>query len=260
MRIVVCVKHVPDLQSTRGFTAEHRVVRSADDGTMNEVDENAVEAALALVAAAGDGEHEIIALTLGPDVAADAVRRALQMGADRGIRITDDALAGADYFGTATALAAAIRRIGDVDVVLTGMAALDGLGAVVPSLLAAALDLPQLTVVQELTYSDGALIARRELDGVTETLRATLPAVVAVTDLANTPRLPKFKEIMAARAKEIEVLGAADLGLADGASTNRTEVLRTDPRPPRPEPEIVTDSDSSGGRALADYLISNDLI
>lgn len=235
---------------------------------MNEVDENAVEAALQLVAGAGapGGAHQVIALTLGPDEAADALRRALQMGADRAVHLLDDAFAGSDYFGTAAALAAGVRHVaaqGEVDLVLTGMAALDGLGSVVPALLSAELDWPQLTVAAHLELADGHLVARRELDGVTETLRAPLPVVVGVTDLINTPRFPKFKDIMAARSKEIETLTAADLGLdpaSVGASGARTRVLRAEPRPPRPEPELVTDDDGSGGRALADYLIRHDLI
>lgn len=269
MRIVVCVKHVPDLQSRRGFGPDRRVVRDAEDGTLNEVDENAVEAALQLVADAGGerSDHEVVALTLGPAVAADALRRALQMGADRAVHLLDDAFAGSDYIGTATALAAGVRHVaasGDVGVVLTGMAALDGLGSVVPSLLAAELGWPQLTVAAQVEASDGALQVRRELDGVTETLRAPMPTVVGVTDLANTPRFPKFKDIMAARSKEIEELDAAALGVDPGvvgAAGARTRVLRAEPTPPRPAPELVTDDAAgSGGRALAEYLIRNDLI
>ncbi len=257
MRIVVCVKHVPELESARAFS-EGRAVRSTEDGTLNEVDENAVEAALAL--GEGASEAEVIAVTVGPAPAVDAVRRALQMGADRGLHVIDDALVGADYAATTTALAAAVRSIGEVDAVVTGMAALDGLGAVVPSLLAAELGLPQMTVAHEVSSADGVVTIKRDVAGATETWRAPLPAVISVTDVANSPRLPKMKEILAARSKEVATVSLADLGLAAADVVSRTQVLEASRRPDRAGPELVTDDDGQGGRKLADYLISEGLI
>src|SRR5690606_27889770 len=121
MRIVVCVKHVPDVQSERRLTDDGRLDRDQGDGTINELDENAVEAAVSLVEQHGG---EVVALTVGPDDASDAVRRALQMGAHSAVHVSDDAIAGSDAFGTATVLAAAVRRIGretPVDLVVLGM-------------------------------------------------------------------------------------------------------------------------------------------
>ncbi|WP_328593023.1 electron transfer flavoprotein subunit beta/FixA family protein [Ruania zhangjianzhongii] len=255
------MKHVPDLSSDRGFGSDGRTVRTTDDGTLNEVDENAVETALLLkeaAQAAGTPAAEVIALTLGPAPAVDAVRRALQMGADSGVHVCDDALAGADYAVTARGLAAAVRAQGQVDVLVTGMAALDGLGAVLPSLLAADLGWPQLTVAGEVTLTDGVLIATRDVDGATETWRATPPAVVSVTDVANSPRLARMKEILAARQKPVQTVTAADLGLTEADLTVRTAV-RSATRRPEPEPEIVAD-DGTGGQQLADYLIAHDLL
>src|SRR5690554_4469393 len=149
MNIVVCVKHVPDVQGERGFTPEGRVDRSQGDGTLNELDENAVEAAVQLVEAHGG---EVTVLTMGPADAEDAVRRGLQMGAAHAVHVQDDVLAGSDAFATAEVLAAAVRRLGQetpVDLVVTGMASLDGLMSVVPSLLAARLGLPQATLAAE---------------------------------------------------------------------------------------------------------------
>jgi len=123
MRIVVCVKYVPDLQSERAFDAQGRVVRDGGDGTLNELDENALQAATDLIA---EHDGEVIAVTVGPVGAEDAARRAFQRGADRAVHVLDDAIAGSDVFGTAVCLAAAIRRLdaeAPVDVVLTGMAA-----------------------------------------------------------------------------------------------------------------------------------------
>lgn len=261
MKIVVCVKHVPDLQADRRFTDDGRVDREGVDGTLNELDENAVEAALRLVEAAGG---EVIALTMGPDDAEDAVRRALQMGVHRAVRVTDDALAGSDAFATAAVLAAAVRRLADdgpVDLVVTGMAALDGLMSVVPTLLAAHLDLPQLTLAAELSVADGVVRVRRDLDHVTEVLEAPLPALVSVTDQANEARYPAFAGIMAARKAQVPVWSLADLGLdpaAVGGAAARTRVLEASPRSPR-EGVVITDT-GDGGRRLAAFLAENGLL
>jgi len=153
-----------------------------------------------------------------------------------------------------------------VDLVVTGMAALDGLGSVVPTLLSAELGLPQLTLAGrlELDGEPGARTARvtRELDGVEEVLEAPLPAVVSVTDHANEPRMPNFKLIMAARQRPVEAWDLADLGVDPalvGDAGARTRVTEASPRPARPEVEIVVDK-GEGGRALAEFLIRNDLV
>ncbi|MBE1876006.1 electron transfer flavoprotein subunit beta/FixA family protein [Myceligenerans pegani] len=258
MRIVVTVKYVPDINTDRGFE-DCRVRRTPDEGTLNELDENAIEAALQLVEAAGEGE--VVALTVAPPDGDPALRKAFQLGVDRGVRVSDDILAGADYFATAAALAAAVRKLeseGPVDLVITGMAALDGLGSVVPTLLATELGRPALTLAKKLGVSDGVLSVTREHDDVTEELSAPLPAVLSVTDTANQPRLPNFKRIMAARGKQVEAWTASDLGL-DAAPAARTRTLSAGPRPERPEAELVTDK-GEGGKALAQYLIKNDLV
>ncbi|WP_338100853.1 electron transfer flavoprotein subunit beta/FixA family protein [Ruania albidiflava] len=256
------MKHVPDLSSDRGFTAEHRTVRDAVDGTLNEVDENAVETALQLKEAAqgadAAGAHEVVALTMGPSIAVDAARRAMQMGADRGVHVCDDALAGADYAVTGAALAAAIRTEEPVDAVVTGMAALDGLGSVVGSLLAAELGWPQLSIARSVSWDDGVITAHRGVDGVSETWRAATPAVVSVTDVTNSPRLARMKEILAAKSKPVRTLSAADLGLSTQELTSRT-VVRSATRRPEPDPEVVFD-DGTGGAKLAEYLIAHDLL
>ncbi|HLS14794.1 MAG TPA: electron transfer flavoprotein subunit beta/FixA family protein [Beutenbergiaceae bacterium] len=259
MRIVVCVKHVPELESDRAFDTSGRTVRTVENSTLNEVDENAVEEALQL-----RGEGEVIALTLGPAPAADALRRAMAMGADQGVHLCDEAFAGSDYGGTARALAAAINRLhaqAPVDLVLAGMTALDGLGSVVPTMLAAELDRPYLGVVHRLQVEGREVRAVREVDAVTEHVSTSLPAVVSVTDVINVPRFPKYNDIMAARGKELTVWNAAELGLATddvGAAGARTATAGTQPRPPRAEPVVITDDDGDAGAQLAQYLIERD--
>lgn len=264
MKIVVCVKHVPDLQGERGFTERGWVDRTRGDGTLNELDENALEAALQVAEAHGG---EVTVLTVGPSDAEDAVRRGLQMGADHAVHVVDEALRGSDAFGTATALAAAVRRLGDdraVDLVVTGMAALDGLMSVVPTLLAAGLGLPQATLAAHLEVDPDArtVRARRELDHATEVVEAPLPALVSVTDQANQPRYPSFKGIMAARKKAVTTWSLADLGVDPatvGESGARTRVLRATPRPPREDRVLITDEGDAGLR-LAAYLVENRLV
>lgn len=264
MRIVVCVKHVPDLQADRGFTDQGRVDRGQGDGTLNELDENAVEAAVSLVEAHGG---EVVAVTMGPADAEDAVRRALQMGADDAVHVLDDALEGSDAFGTALTLAAAVRKVaegGPVDLVVTGMAALDGLMSVVPTLLAGHLRLPQATLAAEVTADPaaGTVRVRRELDHASEVVEAPLPALVSVTDQANQPRYPNFKAIMAARKKAVTSWSLADLGVdptAVGAAGARTQVLEAAPRPPRENRVLVTDEGDAGLR-LAAFLAENHLV
>lgn len=262
MKIVVCVKHVPDLQAERTFTTDGRVDRGASDGTLNELDENAVEAALRLVEEHGG---EVTVLTVGPAAAEDAVRRGLQMGAHHGVHVLDDAVEGSDALGTALVLAGAVRRLGadtPVDLVLTGMAALDGLMSVVPSLLAANLDLPQATLAAELAVTDGVVRVRRDLDHVTEVLETPLPAVVSVTDQANDPRYPNFKGIMAARKATVTAWSLTDLDIDPsrvGRAGARTRVLEAVPRPPR-EDRVLINDDGDGGLRLATYLAENGLL
>lgn len=263
MRIVVTVKFVPDLQSTRSFT-DGTVTRTADDGTMNELDENAVEAALLLRESLPEGECEVYALTMGGDDAVAAVRKALQLGVDHAVHVSDEAIAGSDVFGTAKVLAAAIRKIGEdvpVDLVLTGMAALDGLTSMLPTALAVDLDVAQLTLASSLSITDGVATVVRHLPDAHETVTAPLPALVSVTDEANKPRYPNFKLIMAARAKPVTTWTLADIGIDGatvGAMASRTTVVDASPRPVRDNRVVVTDT-GQGGEQLAAFLIERGL-
>lgn len=261
MRILVTVKFTPDLQSQRSFT-DGAVTRTADDGSMNELDENAVEAALQLVEAAGEGE--VYALTVGGPDAVAAVRKALQLGANHAIHVNDDAVAGSDVFGTAKVLAAAIRKVHaetPLDLVITGMAALDGLTSMMPTALAAELDWAQLTLASSLEVADGHATVVRHLADANETVTAPLPAVVSVTDELNTPRFPNFKLIMAARTALVVQWSLDDLDVdlsSVGAGAARATVLDASPRPPRANQKIVTDK-GEGGKELADFLIQKGL-
>lgn len=259
MKIVVCIKHVPDVQSERRLE-EGRLVRGEDD-VLNELDENAVEAAVAL---AEDLGGEVVALTMGPEGAEDAVRRALQMGADSGVVVSDEALVGADVVSTARVLAGAVARIGgadsgvgDVDLVVTGMAALDGMTSMLPGALAAALHVPALTLANSLEVGSRDVTVTRATGTLTETLSASLPALVSVTDQANEPRYPNFAAMRAAKKKPVDFWDLEELGLE--APAGAVAVAGAEARPAREVGTIRTDA-GEAGRELAAWLVENKLV
>lgn len=269
MRIAVCVKHVPDVQSERRFE-DGRVVRGEDD-VLNELDENAVEEAVSLVEAHGG---EVVAVSMGPEDAHDAVMRALQMGADRGVLICDDRLGGSDAIGTAAVLAAAVRRLAadaPVDLVLTGMASLDGMTSMMPAALAAELGLPLLGLAHamEVSGGDGAWRVRveRSADGFDDVLEAPAPAVVSVTDQINEPRYPSFATMKAARSKPVDQWdlddladfeGGQDLAAAAEDGLSAIQVLEAAENIRSGPGTIIADSGDAGER-LARYLVEEAL-
>ncbi|MGH8774044.1 MAG: electron transfer flavoprotein subunit beta/FixA family protein [Jiangellaceae bacterium] len=263
MRIVVLVKHVPDAAAERTFSEPDKTTdRDGVDGILSELDEYAVEEALTIVES-GDGE--VVALTMGPERAADAVKKALQMGASAGVHVVDDALHGSDAIATSLVLATAIEKIGHggrVDLVLTGMASTDGGMSVVPAMLAERLGLPHVGFVGELTVADGTVRGRRDGDAASETVEASLPAIVSVTDQINEPRYPSFKGIMAAKKKPFVTWSLADLGVDAsqvGLSAAWSVVEEVTKRPPRSAGEVVTD-EGDGGVKLAEFLAAQKFV
>ncbi len=259
MNIVVCVKYVPDAQADRRFTsADNTTDRSGVDGLLSELDEYAVEEALAL-AESTDGK--VTVLTVGPDDATDAVRKGLQMGAHEGVHVLDDAIHGSDALATSKVLAAAIGKL-EFDIVITGMASTDGTMSVIPAMLAERLSLPQVTFASELTVADGVARIRRDGDTSTEIIEATLPALVSVTDQINEPRYPSFKGIMAAKKKPLQTWSLSDLGLsADevGLSAAWTTVEDITARPARQAGQIITD-EGDGGTKLVEFLAAAKIV
>ncbi|GAB3435100.1 electron transfer flavoprotein subunit beta/FixA family protein [Phycicoccus ginsengisoli] len=256
MNIVVCVKYVPDAQSDRTFNeSDNTTDRVGVDGLLSELDEYAVEEALKIVEA---GEGEVTVVTVGPDQAADALKKALQMGADKAVHVKDDAIHGSDAPATSLVLAEAVKKItgGSPELVLTGMASTDGTMSVVPAMLAERLGLPQVTFASELTVDGSSLTIRRDGDAASETITASLPALVSVTDQINEPRYPSFKGIMAAKKKPLEEWSLADLGVDAsqvGLDAAWTRVESFTKRPPREQGQIVTD-EGDGGAKLAEFL------
>jgi len=263
MNIVVCVKYVPDATADRQFESDNTVDRVGVDGLLSELDEYAVEQALQIKEKRDGEDITVTALCVGPEKAVDAVRKALQMGADKGVHVVDDAIAGSDAVATSLVLAKAVEKIGPVDLVVNGMASTDAAMSVVPAMLAERLGLPQVTLASVVETQGDQIRIKRDNEGSTEVIGATLPVVLSVTDQTGEARYPSFKGIMAAKKKPLETFSLADLGVdADqvGLSVAWTQVEETAARPPRTAGEIVTDEDGSGATALVEFLASKKFI
>jgi electron transfer flavoprotein beta subunit len=254
MKIAVCVKYVPDAAAHRSFGPDNTVDRAGVDGMLSELDEYAVEEALTIRDDLGTGE--VVIVTVGPEQARAAILKSLQMGADAGVHVLDEAIHGSDAVGTSYVLAKALERVG-ADLVICGMASTDGSMGVIAAMLAERLGLPQVTLASEVTVDGSTVRVRRDGDAATEVVEATMPLLLSVTDQCNEPRYPSFKAIMAAKKKPVEVLALADLGVGPaevGLDAAWTRVISHAERPPRGAGTIVTDDDGTGARQLADFL------
>jgi electron transfer flavoprotein beta subunit len=260
MNIVVLVKQVPDTYSERKLRDSDGVLdRDATDAVLDEINERAVEAALQ-IKEAGDGE--VTVLTMGPDRATDAIRKALSMGADKAVHLSDEALAGSDAITTAKALAKAIGTVGQVDLVLAGNEASDGRGGAMAAMVAELLGYPALTHAREIAVEGSAVTVKRETDDGVTHLTAELPAVVSVGEKINEPRYPSFKGIMAAKKKPVTTLSLADAGLDAGEvglANALSTVTSAAPKPPKAAGEKI-DDEGDGGAKIAAYLVGQKLI
>ncbi|MFD5680063.1 electron transfer flavoprotein subunit beta/FixA family protein [Streptomyces bacillaris] len=259
LRIVVCVKYVPDATGDRRFADDLTVDREDVDGLLSELDEYAVEQALQIADGADDAEITVV--TVGPEDAKDALRKALSMGADKAVHVEDDDLHGTDVMGTSLVLAKAVEKTG-YDLVICGMASTDGVMGVLPALLAERLGVPQVTLLSEVAVDGGVVSGRRDGDTASEQLEASLPAVVSVTDQSGEARYPSFKGIMAAKKKPVQSLDLDDLGIeADevGLEGAWTAVDEAAERPARTAGTIVKD-EGEGGRQLAEFLAGQKFI
>jgi electron transfer flavoprotein beta subunit len=259
VNIVVLVKQVPDTNSERKLTeSDHTLDRESADSVLDEINERAVEEALQLKEAHGG---EVTVLTLGPDSATDALRKALSMGADKAIHVSDAALHGADVLSTAKVIKAAIGQAGSFDLIIAGNEATDGRGGAIPAILAEYLGLPQLTHLRKVTVDGSTITAERETDEGLTHLQATLPAVISVSEKINEPRYPSFKGIMAAKKKKVESFTVADLGLDGefGLAGAYSQVLEAAAKPPRAAGVRVAD-DGDGGSKIIEFLVGQKLI
>ena len=240
--IVALVKNVPDTWSAKELETDHTLDRTNVDSVLDEINEYAMEQALRLRDDNSDAGYRVVALTMRPAGAEEALRKALAMGADDAVHLVDDALAGSDLLGTAWALNSAINTIGDVALIVAGNASSDGAMGALPGVLAEYRQIPALTSVRSAALSDGQLSAVREtVEGIFE-LQAPLPAILSVTDKADKPRFPNFKGLMAAKKHEITTLDIAAVGVAEGQvglGYAATAVTAASERPARTAGEVV---------------------
>jgi electron transfer flavoprotein beta subunit len=262
LRIVVLVKPVPDPASAaERLTPDWRLDRTAAPPVINGNDEYALEAALKLTEAHGG---EVTCLTMGGHGATDVMRKALAMGATRGVIVTDDALEGSDTLSTTRVLTAALRDI-EYDLVLAGIDTSDGVAGVVHAGIAALLELPFLSYAARIEPDLETRVVRvRRISAVGyDVIEAPMPALVAGTQALGEPRYPSLKGIMAARSKEVVTRSLADIGLADGSvggAAATTEVLDARQPPARGETRIIRDEPEAAARQVVDFLVERRLV
>ncbi len=258
MKIAVCVKQIPEGAHRRIDPGSKRLDRSGE-GALNSFDANAVEEALQLKESTGEGE--VVLVSLGPAKAQDALRKALAMGADRAILVSDDAAAGSDLIATSYALAKALERESP-DLVLFGQQAGDSDGAVLWAAVADRLRRPMVSQAAELTHEDGKLTVKRQTEFGYDVIEAPLPAVVAVSDAINVPRYPSLKGIMGAKSKPQETFALGDLGLESdraGEAGSKTEVYALNEPPARGESRKIED-DGNAADAIVQFLAEKRLV
>jgi electron transfer flavoprotein beta subunit len=259
MNIVVCVKQVPDTWSERTLKASDSTLdRDAADAVINELDEFAIEEGLRIAEAHGG---EVTILSMGPERASEAIRKALSMGADKAVHLVDDALAGSDVLATSAALAQVLSQIG-FDLVILGSESTDARTGVLAAMLSERLGVPQLSYASKVEIDGTAIKINRQADYGYDKVEASLPAVVSVVEKINEPRYPSFKGIMAAKKKPVQTMSVADAGIdpsAVGLANAACEVLGFEKRPPRQAGTVVAD-DGDGGTKAAEFLAGRKFI
>jgi electron transfer flavoprotein beta subunit len=259
MNIVVLVKQVPDTWAERRLSDSDKTLdRDSVDAVINEIDEYAVEEGLRLKEAQGG---TVTVLTMGPARATETIRKALSMGADKAVHVTDDALAGSDAIQTAEAVAAALGTL-EWDLVIAGSESTDARMSVLAALLAEKLGVPQLSGARKVTVEGGTVTIERQREDGYDRVQGATPAVVSVVEKINEPRYPSFKGIMAAKSKPVTTLTVADLGLDPGTvglANAGSEVVDFSLRPPRQAGQIVKD-EGDGGTKLAEFLAAQKFV
>jgi len=258
MKIAVCVKHVPDATVHKRIDPTTKRLDRSGESALNPTDLNAVEEALRVKEAQGG---EVVLVSLGPAKAADSLRKALAMGADRAVLVSDEGAAGSDLLGTSRVLAAVLEREA-ADLVLFGQASSDGDGAVLWAAVADRLRRPVISQVAALTFEGDEVRGKRQTEHGYDTISVPLPGVVAVSDAINEPRYPSLKGIMGAKTKPQETLSLAEIGLAPeaaGDASARTTVLDLGPPPSRGD-QIKIEDDGTAAQKIVDLILEKRLL
>ncbi len=254
MNIVVCVKQIPDPAMPGQLDPSTKTLKREGKLIMDESDSFGVEMGLQLAEKAGGGEVTIVSMV--PSSGVQGIRQALAMGAAKAILVSDDALVGTDALGTAKVLAAAIKRAGEVDLVLTATESTDGYTGTVPAQVAELLGWPSLTFARAVDIADGKIKIERQTEKGYNEVEAQLPAVVSVTAGVVEPRYPSFKGIMAAKKKPLEEVTVADLGVDAGQvgwAGARQEIVEVKAAEERQAGEIIED-DGEGHLKIIEFL------
>jgi len=253
MNVVVCVKQVPDPNSAGQLDpATNRLKRDGVEVVLDPGDEYGIEAGLQLAEKSGG---QVTVVSMGPEKAMDAIRKALAMGAAKGVLISDDNLAGSDALTTAKILAAAIKRE-EFDLVVAATESTDGYTGVVPQMLAELLGVPSVTFAKHVEVDGSTLKVNRQTEAGYDVVEADLPAVLSVTAGVFEPRYPSLKGIMAAKSKPVDKLTAADLGVD---AKPGEQVVSVQPAEERKAGEIVED-DGTGAQRIVDFLAAQKVI
>jgi electron transfer flavoprotein beta subunit len=259
MRIAVCVKQVPDATVHKRIDPGTKRLERTGEAALNPFDVHAVEEALRVKE--GSGEGEVVAVSLGPAKAMESLRKALAMGVDRAVLVSDEAAAGSDLVATTFALAKALEQE-SAELVIFGQQANDSDGAVLWAAVADRLRLPVISQVAELTLADGKVRGKRQTEFGYDVIEAPLPAVVAVSDAINEPRYPSLKGIMGAKKKPQEMVALSDVGVEAervGDAGSRTEVLALGDPPPRGDSRKI-DDDGNAAEAILQFLAEKRLV
>ncbi|HEX3241635.1 MAG TPA: electron transfer flavoprotein subunit beta/FixA family protein [Solirubrobacterales bacterium] len=247
MKICVLVKEVPDAAVQKRIDPGTMRLDRSGEKNLNPFDTHAIEAAMQIKEGGAIPVEEVIAVTMGPDSAVRALHKAVALGADRSVHLSDDALAGSDVCATGYALAKVLEAESP-DLVLLGQQSDDGECYTIGAVVADHLQMPSLTQVIKIDVTDGKLRCERQAEYGYDTVEVELPAVISVGDAINEPRYPSLKAIMGAKKKQLDAKATGDVGIDGGMvgeTGSKTAVLALNPPPEKEAGEIIEDEDTN---------------
>jgi electron transfer flavoprotein beta subunit len=247
LKICVLVKQVPDAAVSKRVDPNTMRLDRSGETNLNPFDTHAIEAAMQIKEGGEIEIEEVVAVTMGPDGAVRALHKAVALGADRSVHLSDDALAGSDVAATGYALAKVLESESP-DLVLLGQQSDDGECYTIGAVVADHLKMPSLTQVIKIDVTDGKLRCERQAEYGYDTVDVELPAVISVGDAINEPRYPSLKAIMGAKKKQLDTKATGDVGIEGdrvGESGSRTSVMALNPPPEKQAGEIIEDEDTN---------------
>ena len=257
MKIVVLMKEVPDTYGNRILSLETGLAdRAASEPVLDEIGERALEAALSY--ADRNANTQVVVLSMAPEASTKSLRKALAMGADSAIHLTDELLVGADLGLTAESIAGAIRRAG-FTLVIAGNNSTDGSAGVLPAMIAERLGVPHLTSLSSAVWTEDTVGGERAIQTGVQRLSSALPAVISVTESFPEARFPSFRGIVAAKKKPIETVSLTDIGISPGDDSVSRSIVISVRQTPRRLAGIKIVDDGNAGEKLAEYLASKQL-